>query len=144
MRNNNTQCLLNIGSLEVNYTPRNVKFSFIKICCEYRSLIKHHNLKNDATKLILVSSSDQFWIRYQCYSFFDKFHLRFPCESDLRLAHFLFIQSKGETYRKKKHFLKQNNHGIFHILIRLRFQGYRCKSGISVFAPSLEIRLLSL
>ena len=53
------------------------------------------------------------------------FYLRFLCESDLRNAHFLFIRSNEET---------PNDDGIFDIFIRLRFQGYRCESGIAIFA----------
>ena len=46
------------------------------------------------------------------------------------LAHFLLIRSNGET-RRNKHFSRLKNFWIF---IRLRFQGYRCKSGIVIFA----------
>ena len=43
------------------------------------------------------------------------------------------IKSIGETH-KKKHFSSLKNDVIFHILIRLRFLRYLCKSDITIFA----------
>ena len=49
------------------------------------------------------------------------------------LAHFLLIRSKGDTYRIK-HFSSQEIDISCTFLMRLRLQGYRCKSGIAIFA----------
>ena len=49
-------------------------------------------------------------------------------------GHFLFLRKKTVEIFKIK-FSSQNNDGIFHILIRLRFQGYCCcTSVIAIFA----------
>ena len=72
--------------------------------------------------------SDQVWIINRCFftwnCFF--FHLQFFCESD-------FSKKEGET-RRNEHFTSHKNDGIFHIFIKLRFQGYPCKSGMVIFA----------
>ena len=47
------------------------------------------------------------------------FHLRFPCVSDLRNAHFLLVRSNGETYRTEN-FWSQKNDVIIHIFYQIK------------------------
>ena len=72
----------------------------------------------NGTTVTLTAFSEQVWIIYQCCvslkCFF--FHLRFLCKRNLRIPCLLKATEK-----------------LF-FLIRLRFQGYRCKSGIAIFA----------
>ena len=49
------------------------------------------------------------------------------------LTQFLLIRYNGEIHRIKN-FLSQKNDVSSTLLIRLRFQGYRCKSGTEIFA----------
>ena len=75
--------------------------------------------------------SDQVWIRYQCFCFFNLFIV--IC-GFLWLAHFLLIRNNGEIHRNK-HSLSQKNNVFFStFLFSLKFQGYRCKSGIAILA----------
>ena len=92
------------------------------------------------TTVHLKALSDHEWIKYPCFCFFKKFKI-FSFEVSLRkwLAHFLFIRSIVETHRNK-YFSSQKNEGILTtFLIRLRFQGYRCKSGIECMEGHLKL-----
>ena len=90
------------------------------------------------TRVPLKALSDQVWIKYQCFCFFKLFIFILR---DLRIACLLVTMEK---FSEITTFWVRKNMLSFTFLIRLGFQGYRCKSGIAIFALRLYSPLNTL
>ena len=80
------------------------------------------------------SLSDQIWIRSSCFCFWKLFV--FPCGFSAKMTcAFLAYQKDWRNYQNQTLFFRVRKTTLSSkFLIRLRFQGNRCKSGISIFA----------
>ena len=82
------------------------------------------------TTMPLNALSDQGWIRYACLSLL----LVFICGFSAKMkGAFLAFKKHGEIHRNKN-FSSQKKKLSSTFLIILRFQGYRCKSGIAILS----------
>ena len=92
------------------------------------------------------SLSDQIWIRTPCFCFWKLFV--FPCGFSAKMTcAFLAYQKGWRNYQNQTLFFRVRKTTLSSkFLIRLRFQGYSCKSGVSIFAwgGSLEFTITVL
>ena len=87
------------------------------------------------TKVPLKALCNKVCIKYACFSLLKQFVFFYWFTLQKKLAHFLLVRNNAEIHRNKHFFLVRKNDVKFSTFwIRLRFQGRRCKSSISILA----------